>query len=183
MDLVVYYLLAVVLVVASLGAWLATVFTLPGNWLMLVLAAVFAWAYPAEPGPGVSWTVVLVLLGLATLGEGLELTAGMAGAARQGASRRAMALSLGGAFAGSLLGAMLLSVFLPVVGTLIGAVVGGAAGAFGGAYLGEWWKGREAAERVAVGMGALVGRVLGTLSKLLVGAVMVAVITIAAFFF
>ena len=59
--------------------------------------------------------------------------------------------------------------------------MGGGAGAWGGAYLGEMWKGRSQPERLAAGKGALVGRVLGTFSKLLVGVIMVAVFTAAAF--
>ena len=185
----VYYLLAVLLILAALGCWLANVLTLPGNWVIPLLAGGFAWAYPAQPGAvvaaktlGISWMVVWVLLGLAVLGELLELAAGMAGAARQGASRRAMALSLVGSFVGSMVGAILLSGVFPLVGTLVGAVAGGAGGAFGGAYLGEWWKGRNSPDRLAVGRGALLGRVLGTLSKLLVGATMVTVLAISAFF-
>jgi len=181
-ELALYYSLAVLLVMASLVAWLATVFTLPGNWAIPIMAALFAWAYPPDRGPGIGWTVVFVLLGLAVLGEVLEFAAGAVGAARQGASRRAMALSLVVAFVGSLLGAFLLSLLFPLIGTIVGAVLGGALGAFGGAYLGEWWKGRESPERISVGMGALVGRVLGTLSKLVVGATMVAVVSVAAFF-
>ena len=180
------YVLAILLVIAALVAWLSTLLTLPGNWLIAALAAGFAWAFPvgaaaaeADNGPGLSWTVVGALVCLAGLGELVEFVAGSAGAARQGASRRALALSLLAAMIGSLLGAIVVSPLLPVIGTLLGAVLGGAAGAFGGAYLGEWWKGRAAPERLSVGSGALVGRLLGTMAKFLVGAVMVAVLTVA----
>jgi hypothetical protein len=70
---------------------------------------------------------------------------------------------------------------VPVVGSLIGAVAGGAAGAFGGAYAGEAWKGRTEDERMAVSTAAMVGRVLGTVGKLGIGAVMVVVTAVAVF--
>ena len=186
MSELVYYLTAILLVMAALAAWLSTLLTLPGNWLIAAMAACFAWVFPAglavaevDSRPGLSWTVVGVLVCLAGLGELVEFLAGSAGAARQGASRRAMALSLVAAMIGSLVGAVMMSPLLPLIGTLLGAVLGGSAGAFGGAYLGEWWKGRTAAERVSVGSGALVGRLLGTMAKFLVGAVMVAVLSVA----
>ena len=62
------------------------------------------------------------------------------------------------------------------------AVVGGAAGAFFGAYMGETWKGRPEADRVAVGRGAFAGRIWGTVAKLAVGAVMLAILAWDAFF-
>ena len=48
----------------------------------------------------------------------------------------------------------------------------GAAGAFVGAYAGEAWKGRGEEQRIAVSKAAFVGRLLGTVGKLGVGAIM-----------
>ena len=62
------------------------------------------------------------------------------------------------------------------------ALVGGAAGAFFGAYLGEAWKGRPHDERIAAGRGAFTGRIWGTVGKLAVGAVMLAIVAWDAFF-
>lgn len=179
-----YYLLATLAVLVSMLLWLANLLSLPGNWGIPVLAIALAWFFPLDPvtqGPGIGWDTVAVLVGLAVLGELMEFAAGATGAAKQGASRRAILLSLVGSCGLSLLGAVLAAGLIPVVGALVGAVVGGAAGAWGGAYLGEMWKGRSQPERLAAGKGALVGRVLGTFSKLLVGVIMVAVFTAAAF--
>ena len=179
-----YYVLATLAVLASVLLWLANLLSLPGNWGIIVLAIALAWLFPVDAsthGPGVGWDTVAVLAGLALLGELMEFAAGATGAARQGASRRAILLSLVGSCALSLLGALLVAMLIPVVGALIRALVGGGAGAWGGAYLGEMWKGRSQPERLAAGKGALVGRVLGTFSKLLVGVIMVAVFTAAAF--
>ncbi|HCD01543.1 MAG TPA: DUF456 domain-containing protein [Planctomycetaceae bacterium] len=183
----VFYTIGSLVVVASIACWLINLFTLPGNWGIPILAIGMAWFFPGDSpadgpaAPGVGWIAVGVLVGLAILGEILELAASAAGAAKQGASRRAIVLSLFGSFGVSMVGAVLCSGLVPVIGTLIGAVVGGCAGAWGGAYLGEMWKGRSQPDRLAAGHGAAIGRVLGTISKLLVGAVMVGVIAAAVF--
>ena len=179
-----FYIIGSLVVLASIACWLVNLFSLPGNWGIPILAAGLAWFFPVDTspgGPGVGWIAVGVLVGLAVLGEILELTASAAGAAKQGASRRAIVLSLFGSFVVSMVGAVLCSGLFPVIGSLIGAVVGGAAGAWGGAYVGEMWKGRSQPDRLAAGHGAAIGRVLGTISKLLVGGVMIGVITAAVF--
>ncbi|HEX6986864.1 MAG TPA: DUF456 family protein, partial [Planctomycetaceae bacterium] len=91
----------VLLVLAAIGCWFANVFTLPGNWLIVGLAALFAWLLPAdEYGRGFGWVTVGVLALIAALGEAIEFAAGAAGAAKHGASRRAMLLSMAGAMLG-----------------------------------------------------------------------------------
>jgi len=50
-------------------------------------------------------------------------------------------------------------------------------GAFAGAWLGEYWRGSDHQKGFAVGTAAFIGRLLGTLSKLLVAASMVALAT------
>ena len=59
---------------------------------------------------------------------------------------------------------------------------GGAAGAFAGAYFGEEGMGRTQAERIAIGQGAMIGRLLGTAGKLLMGIVMLVIITLDSFY-
>jgi hypothetical protein len=177
-----YYMLAILLVLACGGAWLTNLVTLPGNWIVVGLAALFAWLLPeaADGGRGMDWTTVLVLLGLAAAGEVIEFAASAAGAAKQGASRRGVMLSIGGAMVGSIAG-LAVGVPIPVIGSLVAAVVGGAAGAFAGAYLGEAWKGSEEGQRRAVGRGAFIGRLWGTAGKLAVGAIMLVVVAWDAF--
>jgi uncharacterized protein YqgC (DUF456 family) len=175
-----YYLWALLLVVACCIGWLLSLVTLPGNWLIVGFAALFAWLVPVEGGRGLSWKCVIALVVLAVIGEVIEFAAGAAGAAKQGASKRSVALSMIGAIAGSILGLMAGSP-VPVIGSFVMALVGGALGAFGGAYLGEAWKGRPEEHRVAAGRGAFTGRIWGTMGKLAVGAVMVATVAWHAF--
>lgn len=176
-----YYPAAVLLIALCIAAWATTLFTLPGNWLVVALAAGFAWLFPEEAGRGIGWWTVGVAGALAVGGEVIELAAGAAGAAKQGASKRAMALSLVGAIAGSIVGVMV-GAPVPILGSFVMALLGGAGGAFAGAYFGELWKGRSEAERMAVGQGAFVGKLWGTLGKLACGAVAVAIIAVDALF-
>ncbi len=143
MEAWVYYLWALLLVLACGAAWLTTLVTLPGNWIIVGLAALFAWLQPANSGRGISWTAVAVLLGMAVLGEIIEFAASAAGAAKQGASKRGVALSMVGAVVGSVIG-IAIGLPIPILGSFVMALLGGAAGAFFGAYLGEAWKGRAA---------------------------------------
>lgn len=170
-----YYLWATLLILASCGAWLTTIFTLPGNWLIAGLAALFAWLMPIEVDRGISWTTVFVLAAVAALGEVIEFGASAAGAAKHGASKRGVMLSILGAMIGSILG-LTAGLPIPVVGSFVMAVIGGAAGAFFGAYLGESWKGRPEEARVAIGRGAFAGRIWGTVGKLAAGVIMIAIL-------
>ena len=176
-----YYLWALLLVVCSVVAWLLNLVTLPGNWVIVGGAALFAWLLPEEGGRGVAWPTVIALLVLAVIGEVIEFAAGAAGAAKQGASRRAIALSMIGAIVGSIVG-LSIGIPIPVIGSLIMALFGGAAGAFAGAYLGEAWKGRDEPARKAAGRGAFFGRIWGTIGKFAVGAIMLAIVAWDAFF-
>jgi uncharacterized protein YqgC (DUF456 family) len=173
-----YWTWGALLVIGSGLAWATNLVTVPGNWIVVGLAALFAYFFPAAAGRGLSWTTVFALVALAALGELVEFAAGAATAARQGGSRRGMFLALVGAVAGSILGVGA-GAPIPVLGPLIGAVGGGALGAFAGAYLGETWKGRCEDERVSVGKAAFWGRLWGTAGKLALGGLMVVIVTIA----
>jgi uncharacterized protein YqgC (DUF456 family) len=83
------------------------------------------------------------------------------------------------AILGSLIGGILGTALpVPIVGTLIGACLG----AFVGALIGDLWAGRSLFQSFEAGQGAAIGRFWGTLSKLAVGAVIVVVLALAAFF-
>lgn len=67
-----YYLWALLLVLACAAAWLTTLVSVPGNWLIVGFAALFAWLVPLQDGRGITWTAVAVLAGLALVGEVVE---------------------------------------------------------------------------------------------------------------
>jgi uncharacterized protein YqgC (DUF456 family) len=167
------YVYAVLLTLLNLALWFGILFNLPGTWLMVLFAAILEWWQPGQFM--FSWTTLLVAAGLALLGEVLELVLGAAGSRQAGGSKRAAALAIVGSFIGGILGTALP---VPIVGTLIGACLG----AFGGSLLGDLWAGRPLFKSLKVGQGAAVGRFWGTVAKLAVGAVMVIILAIAAFF-
>jgi uncharacterized protein YqgC (DUF456 family) len=175
-----YYLWASLLLIVNLCGWASTLVMLPGNWFIVLATALFAFFVRPDDIHGVSWWCVVGLVVLAAIGEAIEFAAGAAGAAKHGGSRRGMLLAIAGAIGGSLLGATLGS-GVPILGTILGAVAGGCVGAFGGAYLGETWKGRTGEERMAVSNAALVGRLFGTVGKLIVGLIMVVIATVDSF--
>src|SRR6187402_3530704 len=134
MEVWIYYIWAIALVLACGLAWMTTLVGLPGNWLIAIFAALFAWLVQLSNGRGITWTTVAVLAGFAILGEVVEFAAGAAGAAKQGASKRSVALAMIGAVVGSILG-IGIGLPIPILGSFIMALIGGAAGAFFGAYL------------------------------------------------
>lgn len=175
MNEVMAILAPILLLLVLATGWGMTLLSLPGNWLMVASVSVYAWLVPAEWRGDVSWGVVLVVLLLAIVGEVLETLAVAVGTARAGGSRRAALLGLCGSLGGGLAGA-LIGVPIPIVGPLVGAVLFAAVGAAFGAYVGESWKGRTANESWKVGQGAFVGRLLGTMAKILAASVILAVV-------
>jgi uncharacterized protein len=167
------YVSAVGLTVLNLAFWVGMLFNLPGTWLMVLVTAVLKWWQPGYVR--VSWTVLGVAAGLAVLGDVLEFVLGAAGSRRAGGSTRAGALAIVGSLVGGIVGTALP---VPIVGTLIGACLG----AFIGSLIGDLWAGRPLFPSFEAGWGAAVGRFWGTVSKLAIGAVIVVVLALAAFF-
>jgi uncharacterized protein YqgC (DUF456 family) len=167
------YLYAVVLTVLNLVFWIGILFGLPGMWLMVLVTAVLKWWQPGYVL--VSWTVLGVAAGLAVLGEVLEFVLGAAGSRHAGGSKRAAALAIIGSLVGGITGTALP---VPIVGTLIGACLG----AFAGSLIGDLWAGRPLFPSFEAGWGAAVGRFWGTVSKLVIGGIIVVVLALAAFF-
>ena len=180
----IYYLGGILLLLGNLSAWVGTLFMMPGNWVIVALAALSAYYLPeqSESGLGFGWTFVAILGGMAILGEFLEFFGGAAKAKQYGASKRSMVLSVLLGMLGAALGGVVGSAF-PLVGSIALLLVGAAGGAFLGTYLGEAWKGRPGHERWAISRAALFGRLYGTAGKLIVGMAMVCLCAMASFYF
>lgn len=179
MSLWLYYSLAVLLFVANLGSFFSNLASLPGNWVLLACTGVFCY-FAKTTQHTVSWAIVVLLLVLAIVGEIIEFAAGTAGAAKQGASRRSMVLSVVGTLVGSI-GGVMVGVPVPILGSAIAALIGGALGAGLGAAIGENWKGRDAEGSIQVGAAAFAGRILGTAGKLVIGGIMLVIATVDSF--
>jgi uncharacterized protein len=172
------YFWAVMLVVASVLCWAANVFGLPGNWLILFFAAIYAHFGPDQGRMDIDWGSIAGLGALAVMGEVIEFLAGAVGAKRAGGSKRGALLALLGSMLGGIVG-IFVGIPIPIVGQVVAAVLFAGLGALGGAILGERWKGRDMQESLRVGQAAFWSRLLGTLGKTLVGAVMLAVLVVA----
>jgi hypothetical protein len=165
------------LLLVCLAGLLSNLLLLPGNWIMVAAAAVFAMFIDSGRGP--TWLVVGLTAGLAGAGELLELLLGSATAARKGASRRAVVLSLVMSMAGSFAGTLLVPI--PIIGTLIGAITGAAVGAFGGAWLGEAWVGSDVSRRTEISTAAVSGRMWGMAAKFSAGLAIFVVLLVSVF--
>ncbi len=160
------------------ACWLLNVFGMPGNWLVLAAAAVYAWLAPAESPIAFGWKPVVALLVLAALGELVEFLAGAAGVSKAGGSRRGAVLAILGSITGGLVG-VVVGVPIPLVGPIIAALLFASLGAMAGAAVGEIWVGRDAGATWRIAKLAFWGRLAGTLGKIIVGAAMIAVVIAA----
>ncbi len=154
----VYYILLLIALLIGLGI---TVVGLPGLWVMLLAAMVYAWITHRVYVGGTSLIVISVLCIVA---ETVELFAGAAAAKRAGAGKRAMVFASIGAIVGSILFSF---IPVPVLAQIVGACVGAGAGAL----LAELSSGTTAGMSLRIGVGAAKGRLVGTLLKLVFGVV------------
>jgi len=166
------YVYAVVLTLVNLLCWVGILFGLPGTWFMVLFPVLLKWWQPDQYM--VSWTVLGVAVGLAVLGEVLDLVLGAAGSRRTGGTTRGAVLALAGSIVGGLMG---IALPVPLVGPLLGACLG----AFVGALFGNLWAGRTLFQSFVAGRGAAIGQFWGTVAKLAIGAIIAVVLAIAAF--
>ncbi len=167
------YLYATLLTLLNMAFWAGILFGVPGIWLMVLVAALVEWSQPGEYL--FSQATLYVAAGLALLAELLEFLLGAAGARQAGGSKRGAGLAIVGGIVGAILGTALP---VPVLGTLIGA----SAGAFAGSLVGDRMAGRSMDDSVQAGRGAAIGRFWGTAAKMIIGAVVLVLLAIAAFF-
>ena len=130
-----------------------------GNWIILAALLGLWWLTGFVHFGG--WAIA-AFVGLAILGEILEVVASAYGASKFGGSRGSAVSAVIGAIAGGIFGTPL----LPIVGTLIGACLG----AFAAAFAYELLLMRRQAEGAAwAGFGAALGKIAGMFAKALVG--------------
>lgn len=140
---------------------LSTLFGIPGNLLLVLIAVGFGYY---EGFIRLDWVFLTCLIAGWLLGEGVEFFSSAVGARRAQASRRAIIAAYIGGFIGMLAG----TAILPIVGTLLGSLVG--------AFLSSYWveyhytgSGRQA-KTVAIQI--VRGQLFGLLFKLAVGLAM-----------
>jgi uncharacterized protein YqgC (DUF456 family) len=120
---------------------------LPGSWIALGAIAIYALATRfGNPG----WRMLLVMAGIAVLGEVVESLLGLVYVARKGATKWGVI----GAFVGGIAGAILGTAIAPVVGSIIFSF----AGAFAGAVLCEYLYYRSLDRALRTGFFAFMGK-------------------------
>lgn len=157
-------------ILALLATPLLTILGLSGNFVIVGLALLHALVTGFTP---LTWPFLLLLLGLALLGEAVEAVVGTLYVARKGATR----LGVLGAFAGGLAGAVAGGAVVPV----FGAVAGGFVGSFLGAVSGQYWRERRLEPSLRIGWHAFAGKTLASLFKVVVSAVMIVLILLRVF--
>jgi uncharacterized protein len=167
------YVWIVILLMLNACWLLGVLFTLPGNWLMIITTALFAWWRWDDGIFGIAILVTIAMLGL--IGEVIEFFAGAGSARRAGAGWGGALAAIGGMIAGAILGTFLIPI--PIAGTLLGACIG--------AGLATWsverLSGKAHDKSVKSGVGAGVGVFVGTTTKFLIGCLIWLIIAIAAF--
>ena len=131
---------------------------LPGNWIILGIAAVWAFFFSA---PESGWQFFLLLGSLAAAGEVTEFAAGYFGTKKYGGSGKA---SIGG-MVGAVIGGILCAPLFFGFGALLGALGGG----FAGCWLVEQCRGVGASAALRAAFGATLGRFGGFVVKLGIG--------------
>ena len=176
MELTLVILWLALFAVALAAGWVMTVLALPGNWIIVGAAAIYATVVPVDEYPhlGLGWPVVGALALLAVIGELVEMAAAASGVRQAGGSWSSALLALFGSVVGAVIGTIV-GVPIPIVGSLVGAIVFAGLGAAAGAVFGESLLGRGWDETRQIGLAAFRGRLLGTLAKMLVGTAMVGV--------
>ncbi len=144
-------------------------FGLPGTFVMVADAALYGLLTHWEK---VNLALVLLLLGMAILGEVLEQLISMWGAARYGGGGAGM----WGAFIGGIIGAFV-GIPIPILGNLIGAFLG----AFAGALIGEWIRHGRFSAAIRSAYGAFVGRMGAAVLKFILAVVMATALLLQAF--
>lgn len=157
------------LVGASLAALASLVIGMPGTFIVVAIALLYALATGFT---SVTWTTLAILLALAAAGEVLEFVSSVAASSGPRPSRRVSVAAIAGGMVGGLLG-------LPLLFGL-GSLLGALCGAFVGAALAAGSEGHDLASTLNHGMAAMRGRLLGLVAKVAIGVCMVAVLLSAA---
>ena len=160
----------IIVLIAALIGVAATLLTLSGAWLIVIVAGA-CWIWQPEL---YGWPVFAVAVSLALVGEIFEMISSAVGVKKLGGGRAGAIISMFGALAGGIAG----SFVVPIVGTIVGAVLGAALGAIVGerGVAGKTW-----ARSGKIAAGAAAGRAVAMVVKSVLTALCGLILTIAAF--
>ena len=162
----------IILLIVLNAFWLLLVpFALPGNWLIVITTALFAWR---QWGQGIFsiYTLVAITV-LAFLGEMIEFFAGAGGAKKAGAGWVGAIAAIFGAIVGAIAGTFILPLFGTIVGACLGAGIAAAAA--------ELAAGKTSDASICSGFGASLGYLIGSTAKFAIGVAIWLIVAVAAF--
>jgi len=116
----------------------------------------------------IDWKILILLLGLAILGELAENLLGVLGVKKTGASGKSSLAVL----AGGMIGAIVGGIFAPIIGSLLGVIIGDCLAP----VIVEYTQRKEWSASFKAGLGALLGRMGGSLLKLILAWVMIIIV-------
>lgn len=156
------------LVVCCVAGLVLLPFGLPGLWVMVLGVLAYGWLTDFRT---VTPALIILVVGLALVGEILEAWLGFRFARRYGGSSRAG----WGALLGGIIGAV---IGVPV--PLVGSVIGGFVGAFAGAAAFEYTVARRSDSAARAAWGAVLGRAVAAAAKMALGVVLAVAAVFAA---
>ncbi len=162
------YILPSAFLLVLLLVLLLNLLTLPANWVMIALSAMWYFLHPNGDGGhgiinGMNLNYFITIIGLAIFGELIEYVTQAWGAKKYGSTTSGMFAGIIGAIIGAIFGMP----FFLGFGALLGALAGG----FIGCYVMEKINGKEDGEAFKAAKGALFGRFLGVIIKCGIGVV------------
>lgn len=118
---------AIIVTLACLIGAVAVLFSLPGIWFMVAVAAgCELWLGGVEgPNEMFEWRTLAIAAGLALVSDVVDLVAGSVGATKAGGSKRSAIGALVGGIAGAIAG----SLVIPIIGTILVGAIGAGVGA------------------------------------------------------
>ena len=149
--------------VGALVALLSVPIGMPGTWVFIGLALVFALFTGFAQ---ITWTVLLLLVAAATVGEIIEFIGGLLGARYGGAGKSGMIAATVGGLVGAIAGTALIPI--PVIGSLLGAM----GLCFAAVLVVEYHRLRDYEGASRAGFWALAGKMVSLFAKTAIGAAM-----------
>ena len=153
----------------------------PGNWIMLGVASFYSWLMPNESPYDFGILIILIVLIFAIICEMLEFFSGAISTRKAGGTKRGVWFSVIGSIIGSLAG-IFVGIPIPIIGSLIAALLFSGIGALLGAYYGEKVEGKNSKDAWNVGVSSFIGRILGSLFKIICGFIALICMSIAMVF-
>ncbi|MFH1372045.1 MAG: DUF456 family protein [Planctomycetota bacterium] len=162
----------IILLIVLNAFWLMLVLlALPGNWLIVITTALFAWWQRGQEVFSIYTLIAIVVL--AFIGEVVEFFAGAGGARKAGAGWLGAMAAIFGAIFGAIIGTFV----LPLFGTILGACLGAGLAA----AVVELAMGKAPDASIRSGFGASLGYLVGSTVKFAIGVAIWLIVAVAAF--